>query len=303
MQRSPIRAALNKFSFSVMAGYGHSITSHNIDDAVFIATQSSQYVRGAESGDGVYTNWYGNPSLVENFQEDQAGFMLNTADSSALRFTANGFTVPITVLLYMNFDRFRIGGGFSAAFNQVGNFRPNAYQENIQPWEPSPQRHRLMRYFGYVGATAYSWENFAFVPDLQLGAVSMGSQINTELANPSWFADLGLSVEKHLSEYMRIVVRPSYEYRALTTILQTEQPFPSFQHNHHTFYVQAGISLNYPEVPRCPIKACSTQLKHAHGGKEFRGQPIWKKQNPKYGENDTELIRNKGRNKRKRSAY
>ncbi|WP_026464546.1 hypothetical protein [Adhaeribacter aquaticus] len=36
--------------------------------------------------------------------------------------------------------------------------------------------------------------------------------------------------------------------------------------------------------PACPIFSCHTRKVHIHGGKEFRGQPIWKKQNPHIGE-------------------
>jgi hypothetical protein len=37
--------------------------------------------------------------------------------------------------------------------------------------------------------------------------------------------------------------------------------------------------------PRCPISSCHVRMVHAHGGeKEYRGQPIYKKQNPKMGE-------------------
>ncbi|MDX5421075.1 MAG: hypothetical protein LPK07_02300 [Hymenobacteraceae bacterium] len=36
--------------------------------------------------------------------------------------------------------------------------------------------------------------------------------------------------------------------------------------------------------PACPITSCQVRMVHAHGEHEFRGQPIWKKQNPKMGE-------------------
>ncbi|WP_347159190.1 hypothetical protein [Pontibacter chitinilyticus] len=37
--------------------------------------------------------------------------------------------------------------------------------------------------------------------------------------------------------------------------------------------------------PRCPIASCQVRMVHRHGGEqEYRGQPFWKKQNPKMGE-------------------
>lgn len=34
----------------------------------------------------------------------------------------------------------------------------------------------------------------------------------------------------------------------------------------------------------CPIVSCHTRKKHLHGGVMYRGQPLWKKQNPAVGE-------------------
>ncbi|OKL41564.1 hypothetical protein [Pontibacter flavimaris] len=36
--------------------------------------------------------------------------------------------------------------------------------------------------------------------------------------------------------------------------------------------------------PACPIGPCQVRMEHIHGDQEYRGQPIWKKQNPKIGE-------------------
>jgi mono/diheme cytochrome c family protein len=34
----------------------------------------------------------------------------------------------------------------------------------------------------------------------------------------------------------------------------------------------------------CPIVSCHTRKAHLHGGTKYRGQPLWKKQNPAVGE-------------------
>ena len=34
----------------------------------------------------------------------------------------------------------------------------------------------------------------------------------------------------------------------------------------------------------CPIPSCHTRKVHLHGGVKYRGQPLWKKQNPAVGE-------------------
>jgi hypothetical protein len=36
--------------------------------------------------------------------------------------------------------------------------------------------------------------------------------------------------------------------------------------------------------PACPIQSCHTRKVHLHGKKQYRGQPLLKKQNPRIGE-------------------
>jgi hypothetical protein len=46
----------------------------------------------------------------------------------------------------------------------------------------------------------------------------------------------------------------------------------------------------------CPIVSCHTRKKHLHGGVMYRGQPLWKKQNPAVGEKIK--VHNQGQSKR-----
>jgi hypothetical protein len=89
-------------------------------------------------------------------------------------------------------------------------------------------------------------------------------------------------------------------------------------HHHPTLFVHFGFRYNIPEIGRCPIKAknppgteypkdftnktCRIQKKHIHGNQAFRGQPFYKKQNPKIGENHPNLIKFKLFNRRKLSG-
>jgi hypothetical protein len=34
----------------------------------------------------------------------------------------------------------------------------------------------------------------------------------------------------------------------------------------------------------CPIESCHTRKVHMHSGKKYRGQPLWKMQNPAIGQ-------------------
>ena len=42
--------------------------------------------------------------------------------------------------------------------------------------------------------------------------------------------------------------------------------------------------LSVSSCRTCPMQACHTRKVHMHNGTKFRGQPLWKKQNPAIGE-------------------
>lgn len=50
----------------------------------------------------------------------------------------------------------------------------------------------------------------------------------------------------------------------------------------------------------CPIASCDVRKVHHHSGKIYRGQPIWKKQNPHIGEGIPRNIKEKPGAQRKK---
>ena len=50
----------------------------------------------------------------------------------------------------------------------------------------------------------------------------------------------------------------------------------------------------------CPLEACHVRKVHLHDGNRYRGQPLWKKQNPAIGEKIK--VHSDRQNKQKRRA-
>ena len=64
------------------------------------------------------------------------------------------------------------------------------------------------------------------------------------------------------------------------------------------FICLLGLGLTLLSSCRtCPIVSCHTRKKHLHSGVVYRGQPLWKKQNPAVGEK----IKTYGQGKTKRA--
>ncbi|WP_146153513.1 hypothetical protein [Adhaeribacter arboris] len=52
--------------------------------------------------------------------------------------------------------------------------------------------------------------------------------------------------------------------------------------------------------PACHIASCDVRKVHHHGGKIYRGQPIWKRQNPHIGQGIPRNIKENPQHKRKK---
>ena len=112
-----------------------------------------------------------------------------------------------------------------------------------------------------------------------------------------------MTIERELSEYLRLFVRPSYEIKSYT--LSLPEGGQSIEHGMNAFYLNIGVTYSIPDLPKCFIAGCRIQRNHAHGDREYRSRvhPIYKKQNPEYGENHPDLIKYKGKNKKKMNPY
>ncbi|UOQ51656.1 hypothetical protein [Hymenobacter cellulosivorans] len=50
------------------------------------------------------------------------------------------------------------------------------------------------------------------------------------------------------------------------------------------FFVPLLLLISAAGCRTCPMASCHTRKVHFHNGNKYRGQPLWKKQNPAVGE-------------------
>lgn len=204
-----------------------------------------------------------------------------------------GSGIPLAGTLNFHVDRFRIGGGAGLEFHSIKDDQIALSQGII-----NKKSTIFSRYYGNIGAEVYQYWDYMLVPELQVGKLKLGKGFNQDSVTSGLFVNLGVSVEKVMSEYFRVVLKPSYEFRSL------EKTGPEGgKYKMPGLTVQLGFSIRYPDLPRCPIRACQTQIKHIHYGNEYRGQPLPIKQYRKYGELNPKLLKYKRKNKRKLNPY
>jgi hypothetical protein len=298
---SPFRYLLSKLTFGLSTGYGYTNFNHKL--AGFdIRQRQGKVPEIMTSGNTAspYANW------VNDIAIDSTTAPTNftvSSDTANLGFKSSTFTIPLKATVHIEFDRFRIGGGYSYDFTHIGKFKPISYADKIDAFRLDKQSFFMKHYFAMVGAKVYRYYEYMLVIDANIGGYKLGKQFNTAVIQKGFYFNIGATVEREMSEYFRLFVRPSYEIKGYKLALPESGGV--IPHRLNTFFVNFGATYRLPELRRCFLKDCHAQINHAHGNREYRSRrhPIYKKQNPHYGENFPTLIKYKGRNKRKLNPY
>lgn len=329
--RNPVRVFLNKFSFTLTSGYGMTNYNHTLEGFYFYQDNNTQLILSNQNELATiftgYDGWMSEPFLAEEVNIDDPfdvpydyldnpvnnpllknSRLLVDTDTLGLGFSSFSPTVPISLVMDFDYKKFRFGVGLQYETHYIKPLKPTLLEQVVRPYEPQFEKTHYFKYFGMLGYQFYEWWDYTFVAELQLGRAKAGKEINQDAIGigQNFFTNIGINIEKNLSEYFRVVVRPSYDIKSYVVNLPDAS---SIRHYNPAFMVQVGVSINIPEIPRSPMKSDHVQLKHVIvDGKtgrlmEVRGQPFWKKQNPKVGENHRRLWRYKLKNRRKIDPY
>lgn len=302
--RNPIRVFLNKFSISMSLGYGVTDYKSDVSSFTYFQDSTRQLLirRDLEAGgDSLgFRNWLSSPvqdtALTGTFFGDSLGLMFQNQSGS----------IPVSLSIHYDFAKLRVGGGFTFEQQFFNPLRPNVFKDSIRTLDVGYRSAPVTRFWGMAGYQFYDWWDFKFVGEMRLGVVNYGRRFNSPFISNGLYYNLGVTIEKHLSEYFRITFRPSYDIKSFKIALPDGGNPIRFTNN--AFFFQFGVSINIPEIPRSPMKSDHIQLKHVLSDEEgrlseYRGQPIWKVQNPKVGQNHRRLWRYKLKNRRKLDPY
>ncbi len=328
---NPLAQILNKFTFSLSTGYGYSSYSQELNGFYFLQTPDNQYIFSNADGEvpeqvAGTSNWFNNPILGDSidlrdpFEIPFSGInnpvnnpllqdanLLVDSDTAQLGFQGIGHSIPLMFTVHYDYQRFRVGLGYMVEYQMLRNLNPTALTTRIRPYVPEYKSVLYKRWLAKFGYNFYDWWNYSFVAEIQIGGMNGGKKFNKELTKNSMFVNLGLTVEKHLSEYVSITFRPSYDVKSYNMFIPDAQQ--TIRTSNPTFFFQVGLSIKWPRLPRSPMASDHIQLEHIitdpeTGQKmEVRGQSIWKWQNPKVGQNHRKLFRYKGKNKKKMYPY
>lgn len=307
-KRSAIRAFLSKFTLSLSTGRGTTYYKHQLTGVGLVQKPDSLFIFDNVfniSNDTIpiaHIGWFSNPIAFNGIPIGPNDFVINT-DTAEVIFKAKGKSTPFVAMLHFKVDRYWFGAGAEFEFHKFGTFKPTSFSDSLQGFSTPFKRATFKRYFGVVGGTIYQFYDFSISADAQFGIMKYGKNFNPAVIQKGIFFNLGVNFEWNFSEYFQGFVRPSYELKNYTITIP--EAGLTIDHKLPAFFLNIGVRLRLPELKKCIIKLCKTQINHVHWGREFRSRvhPIYKTQNPDYGENHKKLLKYKGKNKRKRNPF
>lgn len=298
---SPLRKILKDFHFGLFTGAGKTFFSNNLDGFGIYQAPNSAPELTTSSTTVRFTNW------VNDAGSDISApgpYVVAAPGTPGLGFSGSAINIPLGATLHYEFNRYRIGGGYSYELMSIGTLRSNVLSDKISDMKPASSTGFIRKYWGMAGVSFYRWNDYLFTGDLEVGSYKLKSNYNaSQVTGSSTFFNLGVTIERNLSEYFKVYARPAYEIKSYD--LDVPGSGQSIHYNINAFYVRVGFTYAIPELPRCFLRDCHAQINHAHGNKEYRSRrhAIYKKQNPGYGENDPTIIKYKGKNKNKLNPY
>ncbi|MBS1508790.1 MAG: hypothetical protein JSS79_19290 [Bacteroidetes bacterium] len=295
-----IRRALRNFHFGAYTGFGRTYFNNQIEGFGVYQAPGSLPELFTSSTATRYTNWITDAGTNTTAP---GSYIVANPGTANLGFKGHAINIPLGLTVDYEFSRYRFGGGYSYEMMSIGTLHSKILNDKIGDMKAASSTGFVRKYWGMAGVSFYRWNEYLFTADLQVGSYKLKSNYNAGQVTPSTFINLGVTIEREMSEYFKVYVRPAYEIKSYDLAIAGSGK--SIHYNINALYVNVGFTYSIPELPRCFLATCHAQINHAHGNKEYRSRrhPIYKKQNPGYGENDPVLIKYKGKNKKKLNPY
>ncbi len=303
------RTFLNKFSFGFATGYGRTFYKHSLEGFGIANTQNGQFIfpNSEYNGGGTvangYDQWFSDIKGSSNRTIAGNDFVAKS-DTTQLIFKGGGTSIPLFFMLHFEFNRYRIGGGFGLEPHFIGKFKPVNHKNELANYDPDLKFAMFKRYFLSLSANVVQYYEYKLNLDVQIGKLKLGNKFNKALISQGVYYNFGVSAEKQLSEFLHVYVKPAFELKKYT--ISIPESSNSIVHKQNTFFIQIGFHYKIPNPPKCKRRQCMTQVNHTHGDyKEVRSRahPVYKWQNPHYGQNYPRMIKYKRKNRRKRNPY
>lgn len=281
-ERCSWRKRFNPVHLNLSVGYGITSYHNTIAGMHMFEKEGKHYLYSPAEPNIVYlVRWFDNSYVLLKTYDDPAQFPGDTRDEPAIIFKGKGTTLPISLSGHVDiFKKFRIELGGSLFINKISTLKPDKDHEHLGEYKASKGTYYIIRPFTKLGFKLLENPAYTLLLDSHLGfdftygRLSDSKAINRSALPP---VGLGITVEKHIAEYFSLFSRLSYDISSFYKLFAEKQGLVALKQP--GVWIQFGISLNCPEIPRCPVPHCDVEVKHSHGGKAYRGVSMFKGKN------------------------
>jgi len=168
------RRVFSRVTFGLSTGYGSTTFKHDLGGYGIIQNGGSTrpVIFSTSNTTATYSNWVN--SFTSSTTTAQPGAFVASSDTTSLGFKSKSFNIPLRATLHVDFDRVRVGGGFSFEYTHMGPFKATNYGDRINSFNTDFSSFFLKKYFAIIGGTVYRYNDYLFVVEANLGGYSLG---------------------------------------------------------------------------------------------------------------------------------
>ena len=144
---NPIRNVLKNFCFGLSTGYGNTFFSHKLEGfGVYQVGGYAPSIFASPNTGARFSNWVNNVAADTVTSIIPRSLFVASSDSVKLGFKGNAFNIPLKATVHYEYDRYRIGGGYSYEYMNMRQFHPISYGnyiDNFRPASPGRSEERV----------------------------------------------------------------------------------------------------------------------------------------------------------------
>jgi hypothetical protein len=275
---SQLRGFFNALHLNFSIGYGISSYQTQIEGYKAFFKDGQLYLQEPSKGPqtAYLVQWYGKPYIRKHCYHAQKALVYNTAQ---LTYDGIGHMLPFTLSIHGDIKRklrLEIGGSF--CINKIEELTPNEKNKNFGTYCDPVGTHYATKIFVSLGHKLMENTFCTLLLNTQFSYDFIYNDIFKDdyaVAANYWSPALGLGLtfEKHISEYVSFFSKITYEKVNFVDQLSVDTSGVINSDRDNVLF-QIGLTLTCGEIPMCPVPHCKVEGKHNHGEKTYRGVSI-----------------------------
>lgn len=269
------RKLLNQVHLNMSFGTGKTFY-HNDVIQMHVHREADKYYLYSSGVNKVYLiRWFGG-SYVCMKTYDVTSKPPSIDDKQKTTFEGTGATFPIAISSHIDIlKKFRVELGGTLLVNKLKTLKPDKEHTHLGDYKDPRGIHYNIRPFAMLGFKLLENPAYTLLLNKQIGFDFIYGKLSDSLAvlrslSPS--LAIGITAEKHISPYFRAFSRLSYDRKIFLQLFKSGALILKQQ----GIFLQFGVSLNCPEIPRCPIPHCKAKIRHRHRGKIYRSASMFR---------------------------